>query len=189
MISNEEDLSKIIKILNTLNIDYRYVYSSSILERLIQSIDEEKVYQMIDDLADTIYGAMEKSPKKDADSRKKIITNGENFVNKIITWLYDYKSEISNDSFILLGHALSESWQDYFVDVLQSDINRKNAIRYTLDYLAKDGEIESKYDNSLINHLIEKGVIGQYEAEIEDSKMSEDDKEIVRKKINNVIKL
>lgn len=84
---------------------------------------------------------------------------------------------------------MSESWQDYFVDVLQSDINRKNAIRYTLDYLAKDGEIESKYDNSLINHLIEKGVIGQYEAEIEDSKMSEDDKEIVRKKINNVIKL
>lgn len=64
--------------------------------------------------------------------------------------------------------------------VLQNDKYRANAIKYALDYFVKDGEIESEYNYSLITHLIKEGVIDQYEVELKDSKLSDEDKKYVQ---------
>lgn len=169
LISNKKDLLKIVDILDATKVDYRYVNSSSILEAFIQRGDKNKVIRMINGMLEVGHSVVE-----------------EDFVDRIIVWLYSPKTKVNDSSFILLGYALYKCWPNYFVDVLQNELYRANAIRYVLDYFAKDGEIESDGSNSLMGYLIRAGYIDRYEVEIENSKLSEEDKEIVLKRIKDV---
>lgn len=82
-----------------------------------------------------------------------------------------------------LGWSLYENWKEYFIYVLRSDKYRANAIRFVLDYIAMNGEIKSSYYNNLVSYLIDKEVIDKYEKEIKYSKLSEENKKIVREVI------
>lgn len=97
-ITDRNNLLIIISLLDATNADYSYVYSSSILEREIQLGDENKVSQIIEGVSEKYHEATEKE-----------INNKEEFLNKVITWLYHHQSEIDDDSFILLGRALNGS--------------------------------------------------------------------------------
>lgn len=180
-INDEKTIDKIIKLLNAVGVDYSHVYSSSILEKLIQYGDESRVTQMIKGLSEIGLGATEKDEEKIIDSKMK-------FVDRVITWLYDHKSKIDDGDFILLGYSMYEYLPKYFVTALKDKKYRPNAIKYALDYFAKDGEIEAESGNSLIGYLIRKGYIDQYEAEIDNSKLSAEDREIVRNRIRNITK-
>lgn len=180
-INDEKTIDKIIKLLNAVGVDYSHVYSSSILEKLIQCGDESRVTQMIKGLSEIGLGATEKDEEKIIDSKMK-------FVDRVITWLYDHKSKIDDGDFILLGYSMYEYLPKYFVTALKDKKYRPNAIKYALDYFAKDGEIEAESGNSLIGYLIRKGYIDQYEAEIDNSKLSAEDREIVRNRIRNITK-
>lgn len=180
-INDESATDKIIKMLDAIGIDYNYVYSSSILEKLIQYGDDGSVSQMIEGMSEVGRGATGKD-------KERFIDNKIRFINKVITWLYDHESEIDDGDFILLGYPMYEYWPEYFVEALKNKDYRPNAIRYALDYFAKDGEIESEYDSSLIGYLIKAGYIDQYEAEIDNSRLSDEDKEIVRKRIKDIAK-
>lgn len=180
-INDESATDKIIKMLDAIGIDYNYVYSSSILEKLIQYGDDGSVSQMIEGMSEVGRGATGKD-------KERFIDNKIRFINKVITWLYDHESEIDDGDFILLGYPMYEYWPEYFVEALKNKDYRPNAIRYALDYFAKDGEIESEYDSSLIGYLIKAGYIDQYEAEIDNSRLSDEDKKIVRKRIKDIAK-
>lgn len=91
--------------------------------------------------------------------------------------------ELDEDAFVILGRSLYEHWKEYFVDILKKNKYRDNTIRFTLDYFVMDGEIESEYDNSLISYLIGRKVIDEYEKEIENSELFEEDKKYVRDEI------
>jgi hypothetical protein len=171
VIDNENDVSKIIDLLDATSADYSYVYSSSILERFIQYGDKTKISQIIEGMSELGFVA---------------INSQEKFVDKIITWLYSNKFEIDDDNFILLGYSLYLHWPEYFIVTLTSEKYRPNAIKYALDYFAKDDEIESDGSNSLIGYLISEGYINQYETEIENSRLSDRDKDVIRNRIKNI---
>lgn len=171
VIDNENDVSKIIDLLDATSVDYSYVYSSSILERFIQYGDKTKISQIIEGMSELGLVA---------------INSQEKFVDKIITWLYSNKFEIDDDNFILFGYSLYLHWPEYFIVTLTSEKYRPNAIKYALDYFAKDDEIESDGSNSLIGYLISEGYINQYETEIENSRLSDRDKDVVRNRIKNI---
>lgn len=177
IIDNEEDISKIIDLLEASNADFTYVYSSSILERFLQYGNEERVLQIIEGLSETVDNINGEGQKE------KIIESKEEFINKIINSLYAEKSEINESGFVSLGWSLYENWKEYFIYVLRSDKYRANAIRFVLDYIAMNGEIKSSYDNNLVSYLIDKEVIDKYEKEIKYSKLSEENKKIVREVI------
>ena len=177
IIDNEEDISKIIDLLEASNADFTYVYSSSILERFLQYGNEERVLQIIEGLSETVDNINGEGQKE------KIIESKEEFINKIINSLYAEKSEINESGFVSLGWLLYENWKEYFIYVLRSDKYRANAIRFVLDYIAMNGEIKSSYDNNLVSYLIDKEVIDKYEKEIKYSKLSEENKKIVREVI------
>lgn len=119
---------------------------------------------------------------------KRIVNSKVQFIDKVITWLYVHKSEIDDGNFILLGYPLYQYWPEYFVEALENKLYRTNAIRYALYYFAKDGEIESDGSNSLIGYLIRAGYIDQYEAEIDNFKLSKEESEIIRKRIKDITK-
>lgn len=171
VIDNENDVSKIIDLLDATSADYSYVYSSSILERFIQYGDKTKISQIIEGMSELGFVA---------------INSQEKFVDKIITWLYSNKFEIDDDNFILFGYSLYLHWPEYFIVTLTSEKYRPNAIKYALDYFAKDDEIESDGSNSLIGYLISEGYINQYETEIENSRLSDRDKDVIRNRIKNI---
>lgn len=171
VIDNENDVSKIIDLLDATSADYSYVYSSSILERFIQYGDKTKIFQIIEGMSELGLDA---------------INSQEKFVDKIITWLYVNEFEIDDDDFILFGYSLYKYWPEYFIVTLTSEKYRPNAIRYVLDYFAKDDEIESDGSDSLIGYLIREGYIDQYKAEIENSRLSDEDKKIVRNRIKTI---
>lgn len=157
--------------MDATSVDYSYVYSSSILERFIQYGDKTKISQIIEGMSELGLVA---------------INSQEKFVDKIITWLYSNKFEIDDDNFILFGYSLYLHWPEYFIVTLTSEKYRPNAIKYALDYFAKDDEIESDGSNSLIGYLISEGYINQYETEIENSRLSDRDKDVVRNRIKNI---
>lgn len=171
VIDNENDVSKIIDLLDATSANYSYVYSSSILERFIQYGDKTKISQIIEGMSELGFVA---------------INSQEKFVDKIITWLYSNKFEIDDDNFILFGYSLYLHWPEYFIVTLTSEKYRPNAIKYALDYFAKDDEIESDGSNSLIGYLISEGYINQYETEIENSRLSDRDKDVIRNRIKNI---
>lgn len=181
-INDEKIVDKIIDIFDMVGVDYSYVYSSSILERIITQPDKEDcVSQMIEGLSDIGRFATGKE-------EERIVNSKVQFIDKVITWLYVHKSEIDDGNFILLGYPLYQYWPEYFVEALENKLYRTNAIRYALCYFAKDGEIESDGSNSLIGYLIRAGYIDQYEAEIDNFKLSKEEREIIRKRIKDITK-
>lgn len=148
---------------------------------ITQSDREDCVSQMIEGLSDVGRFAT-------GEERERIINSKVQFIDRVITWLYAHKSEIDDGNFILLGYPLNEYWPEYFVEALKSKIYRVNAIKYALYYFAKDDEMEAESSNSLIGYLIREGYIDQYEAEIDNSSLSDEDREIVRKRIKDITK-
>lgn len=170
----DDDVLKVISLLKASKADFRYVYSSSILESLLLDADEARVSLIIEGMTEIGNDVIE---EKDED---KIIESKEAFLDKVINWLYANEAKADEYAFVILGWSLYENWKEYFIDILKKDKYRANAIRFTLDYFAMDGEIESEYDNSLISYLIGKNVIDEYEKKIENSELSEEDKKHVR---------
>lgn len=171
VVDNKNDVSNIIDLLDATGVDYSYVYSSSILERFIQYGDKTKISQIIKGMSEL---------SEDA------INSQEKFIDKIITWLYTNEFGKYDNGFILFGYSLYVYYPEYFEDALINKKYRPNAIKYALDYFAKDDEIESDGSDSLMGYLIKEGYIDQYEAEIENSRLSDGDKEIVRNRIKTV---
>lgn len=170
VIDNPKDRYEIINLFEAIKIDYRYVYSSSILKEFIRRGDENRVEQMIEGILEIDNNIVEEK------QRKILIESKEKFMDKIISWMYANESEIESEGFISLVWALYESWRKYFIDILKSNKYRANVIRLVLDYIAMDGEIESDYGNNLIGYLIDENAIGKYEEGVEHSELSKEDK-------------
>lgn len=176
VIDDEKNRSEILDLLKAIKVDFNYVYSSSILEELIQRDDEDRTMQMMKGMAEIGNDITDKKLKE------RLVESKEEFIDRVINWLYTYESKIGENGFMLLAWSLYESWNGYFVNVLKNNKYRGNAIRFVLNCIAIDGEIGVDDDN-LIAYLIDKKVIGKYEEAVEYSKLSEKDKKHVLNEI------
>lgn len=123
-IDDEKELSKIIDFLDGSDANYNYIYSSSILKRLIETGEKSKVDEII-------AGLCEKETINKADKYS--------FVNEIIKWIKT-KDNLKDSNYILLNQAICKSWMDYYEEIVNDEnyeLYGKEAIKYVLKETVK----------------------------------------------------